>query len=160
MDNLPIADRDLLLKPLESALDDLREVILQDESYFASSYDFEKDGIEAEVRFKLDGGDTVMVSSACTGNGIREYHEQFNDEQGKAFYALHRFEYLPAGVDAKASLREYKFYFEDNGAELSVYARMAFGENKAGEWTPVCLTAEEEQFIRGRLNHIRHMKNS
>lgn len=160
VDNLPIPDRDLLLEPLESALEDLRESILQDESHFSSSYAVNTGNVSATVRFKLDGADTLMVSVEAGAGTLREYHEQFFDDGGYVFYSFHRFEQTVQGVDARIPLKEYKFYFEDKGVQLSAYARVASEGGDTGEWTPVCLTPEEEKFIRGRLDHLKHLQSA
>lgn len=157
-DNLPITDRDLLLKPLESALDDLREVILRDQSYFASSYTVENGHDRGEVKFKLDGPDTAMISASIQLPLGAEYHEVFKDEEGKTFFTFHRFEKNEGSVGVP-SVREYKFYYEDSGIPLSVYARMEFDGRPLPEtWTPVCLTAEEERYIKGRVKHFTGFK--
>lgn len=157
VDNLPLSDRDLLLEPLESALEDLRESILRDESFFSSSYSIDTGDISASVHFKLDGADTMMVSAEANTGTRREYHEQFFDDRGYVFYSFHKFEHTQQGVDAHIPLKEYRVYYEDKGVQLSVYERLALEGEKAGEWTPVCLTAEEEKFIHGRLGHLRHL---
>lgn len=161
LQNLPISDRDLLLEPLERALDDLCDVIRLDESTFASSAEVTENGQKAVMSYKIDGKDTIYLRAELSSAYGSERHEWFAYEDGQVFFAHHTFDNPSFGATEAASHREYKFYYEDNGAQLSAYARVALdGGSVPDIWTPVCLTREEERALaaRQRLIH-RYLSN-
>lgn len=157
IDNLPINDRELLLGPLESALDDLKKSIEQSESYFASSEEWTGENYSGKLDFKLDGSDTVMVHLNMTSvEGKLEEHDWFYDKDGHLYYSEHFFKNPSFGLGQSPNERHYKFYFEEHQVLISSYARMAFdGKAATEDWTPTCLTKEEELFIQGRLGFVR-----
>ena len=150
IDNLPISDRDLLLEPLESALDDLRKGIEDSEVYFASEREINHDGYSGTMRYKLDGADTVMVDFEWSnGTGSTERNRYFFDKKGQLFYSEHKVVDALGLSGVKTSSWELKFYY-DGETLLSSYGRQGFNEKPNEEWTPVCLTSEEENFWLSR----------
>ena len=67
-----------------------------------------------------------------------------------------------AGVDVVVQEHNnYKFYFEDNGSQLSSYARMSFDGNPLPEeWTTVTMTDEETAYLSGRLTSARKLQRA
>lgn len=160
-ENLPIADRDLLLEPLESALDDVREVVMMDESNVDQVSLSSAEGAQGTLKYKLEGTDTVLFIADLQQGALQEHHEWFRDHAGNIFFSAHRFDHLNAAVGQEAHTREYKFYFEDNGSKLSTYARMSYdNEPLPTVWTPVCLTREEELFLEQRTAYIRQLSRA
>jgi hypothetical protein len=157
LDNLPINDRDLLLAPLESALDDVKAAIQSDDSYFEGAADWNEGNVKGQMTFKLDGPDTIMVQVEILGNAnVVERHSWFYDQKHRLFFSGHEITNADFGFEHGPMHRNYKFYFEDNGEKLSTYAKISFDGAPLPEiWTPVCLTREEESHLQGRLNSCR-----
>lgn len=165
IENLPIADRDLLLEPLESALDDVREAIKTDPSIPEQVQSIEFGSAKGEVTLKINGSDTVMFEARLRDGERSEEHIWFWDQGQKLFYSSHRFDGAQIGVgpdNISKQTREYRFYYEESGAKLSSYSRIATGKKALPEvWTPVCLTREEESLLSERLSLLnRRLKAS
>ena len=160
--NLPINDRDLLLAPLESALDDVKAAIATDDSYFEGTADWKEGSVSGLMTFKLDGPDTMMVRIEITGNSnLMERHRWFYDQDRRLFFSEHEITNADFGFEKGPMHRNYKFYFEDNGEKLSTYAKISFDGAPLPEfWTPVCLTPEEENHLQNRLNYCRKVSRT
>ena len=157
-DNLPIADRDLLLSPLETSMDDLAEITLEDPNLVILHDQLEKGQNQLSVNIYLSGPDTqAIVAELSSSQNSKERHEHFYNRQHKVFKSIHRF-INAAAIEPESKFREFKFYFEDSGAQLSAYSKVNFNDTKAPDvWTPVCLTREEESFLAHR---VRSLQNS
>lgn len=151
IDNLPVSDRDLLLAPLESALDDLRKGIDNNPGYFASERPIAVEGFEGVLAFKLDGPDTVMLSMVLTNtDGASEQNAYYFDKSGRLFYSEHSAENYFTAPAVESSTYALKMYHDDGGSLLSSYARWSADAEEVEDWTPVCLTAAQERFWLSR----------
>lgn len=160
IENLPIADRDLLLEPLERALDDVRDAIKTDPSIPEQTKLFQAGSVRGEATIKGNDNDTVMFDVQLQDGERKEQHSWFWDQDQKLFYSAHRFGGILVGVgpdSISGQTREYRFYYEESGAKLSSYARIAAGgQLLPNVWTPVCLTREEEGLLSDRLSLVNH----
>ena len=149
LDNLPISDRDLLLAPLESAYDDLREIAEYDPNLTTSQADYDSLGFVISESVRLSGEDTVVKYQVVERPTRFEKRSWFWDDKGRMYFASARVKSMDEDGET-IEVRDYKFYFEDNGALLSAYGKSAFdGAKLPSVWTPVCLTAEEESYLYG-----------
>ncbi|MEZ4720921.1 MAG: hypothetical protein R2813_03485 [Flavobacteriales bacterium] len=152
LDNLPVNDRDLLLAPLEHAMDDLRANIVADESFFASSVSWRDGHMVGRMEFKLDGPDTMMVRATIIGKTpMEEEHFWFYDKEGQLFFSEHHMRNMEFGYETTPVTRDYKFYFEETGSLLSSYGKVGYNTTAEEEWAAVCLTEQEEKFLQSRL---------
>lgn len=156
-ENIPLNEREMLMGPIESALDDLKDVLLQDESFFNPYDEWSNNGIKGSINAKLDGKDTVLlILSMANAKGVKEQHEWFYDKEHFVFYSEHQFTNEQIGVDGQHSAKAYKFYFEDKQVLLSVYGKHAFDSRELSEsWTPICPTTEEVTYLQSRLRFAR-----
>lgn len=159
IDNLPINDRDLLLEPLESAYDDLKSAIEVDEGFFMGEDEASQGDVLYKTAYKLYGPDTMMVEVEISGKtNLSERHKWYFNQKGNLFYSFHEITNADFGFEEGPMHRQHKFYFEDNGAQLSAYGRVSFdGAPLPEQWTPVCLTSEEEKHLQGRLRDTRKL---
>lgn len=155
IDNLPISDRDLLLEPLERSMDDLAKSIVQDGSLEQQKLSWTADGISIKAEVYTNGSDTLAVMLKAEKAMTSESHSYFYNRNGAIFSSEHSFLNITAASGMEQSAKSYKFYYEDNGAPLSTYARMNFSTATLPEvWTPVCLTREEIQFLGNRSKQL------
>lgn len=149
LENLPISDRDLLLAPLESAYNDLREVAENDPSLTSISQDFDSTGYVVSESYKLDESDTVVRHQVVERKTRVEKRSWYWDGRGNMYYSSARIKSLDESGNT-LEVRAYQFYFEDDGSLLSGYGKSAFhGKKLPSVWTPVCLTQEEEDYLFG-----------
>lgn len=156
-DNLPIADRDLLLAPLEGALDDLRENIQNNGSGFLSKQDATRGDLKASLVFRLSGKDTLMLVATLERGGNHEKHSWFFDEQKRLFISEHELLTANAGLKGEISHEAFRFYYEENGSKLSSYGKYSQAKQLPDVWTPVCLSIGKEEMLRGRMRTIRQL---
>jgi hypothetical protein len=155
-ENIPLNEREMLMGPIEGALDDLKDVLVNDESFFNPYDEWNDNGIKGSIDSKLDGEDTVMVLLKMSNAvGLKETHQWFYDKDHYSFYSEHLFMNEQSGVEGMQSSKAYKFYFEDKGVLLSVYGKQSFGEALPETWTPICPTREEEIYLKTRLIYAR-----
>lgn len=157
LDKLPEKNRDYLLGPLERAMDDIKAIIDMDESYFSETDSWTEGDVNGSIFFKLNGGDTALARLEISGRGnLQEVHSWYYDKKGNLFYSEHEITNVDYGFEQGPSHRNYKFYFEDNGNLLSVYAKTSFDGNPLPEeWSAVRLTKEEIAYLNGRLTTAR-----
>ncbi|GEM_PF-3836728 len=156
-DRIPETERELLLIPLESALDDLRASVESNEIAFSSSEEMTSGDVTATFEFKLDGKDTIMLRASLKQNGDTEEHEWFFDQQKRLFYSHHEFMSANGGISLGQVHEAFKFYYEENGNTLSSYGKYSNEGTLPEQWTPVCLSAGKEGMLRGRMNAIREL---
>ena len=161
-DKLPIKNRDFFLEPLESALDELKEMFDFDESYFSETDVWTQGEVSGKIFYKLNGNDTALAKLEIAGRGnLKEVHAWYYDKNGNLFYSEHEITNVDYGFEQGPSHRNYKFYFEDNGSQLSAYARMSFDGNPLPEeWTTVTMTDEEVSYLSGRLSSARKVQRA
>lgn len=161
-DKLPIKNRNFFLEPLESALDDLKDMVIMDESYFSETDTWTEGDVIGSIFYKLNGSDTALAKLEIAGKGnLKEVHTWHYDKEGKLFYSEHEITNVDYGFEHGPSHRNYKFYFEDNGSQLSSYARMSFdGDPLPEEWTTVTMTDEETAYLSGRLKSARKLQRA
>ncbi|GAB4383703.1 MAG: hypothetical protein Kow0075_15840 [Salibacteraceae bacterium] len=154
IEKIPLSDRDLLLEPLESSIDDVVEAIKADGSYFRSGGDFD----QGSMSFALSGPDTVMIElSFNPGEGYSEEHGWYYGKRSELIFSRHKITWQHGAEYCFPVVEEYKFYYEGYPENLlSSYARVTTvaGEEPA-EWTPVCLTAERERLLVQRIDFFR-----
>ena len=154
--NLPVNDRDLLLQPLERALDDLRSNIEANSAFSSASVITVWNGIDAVIECKYDGEDTLLLRAVLKHNDDVEKHEWFFDEQGFPFYSFHELRSSETGVIGEEAHEAYCFYFE-KGQQLSAYGKFSQGDKLPEQWTPVCLPGAREEVLQGRKHLIRKL---
>lgn len=147
LDNLPISDRDLLLAPLESAYNDLKDIAENDPSLQSVSQEFDSAGVLISESYKLNEGDTVAKYQVTEQRTRVEKRSWYWDDKGNMYHATARIKSMDEAGNV-LEVRAYQFYFEDNGALLSGYGKTSYnGEKLPSVWTPVCLTTEEEAYL-------------
>ena len=161
-DKLPTKNRDFFLEPLESALDDLKEIVDIDESYFSETDTWSEGEVTGSIFYKLNGNDTALAKLEISGRGnLKELHAWYYDKKGNLFYSEHEITNVDYDFEQGPSHRNYKFYFEDNGTHLSAYARMSFDGNPLPEeWTTVTMTEEEATYLKNRLTAGRKVQRA
>lgn len=157
VDKLPESNREYLLGPLESAMDDIKSIVDKDEAYFSESDTWNEGDVKGSIFYKLSGNDTALARLEISGKGnLKELHSWYYDKNGNLFYSEHEITNVDYGFEQGPSHRNYKFYFEDNGSLLSAYARTSFDGNPLPEeWTAVRMTNEETTYLNGRLTAAR-----
>ncbi len=156
-DKLPVKNRDFYLEPLESVFDDLKEMVDIDESYFSETDTWKEGDVSATIIYKLNGNDTALAKLEISGRGnLKEVHAWYYDKKGNLFFSEHEITNVNYGFEKGPSHRNYKFYLDDNGSQLSSYARMSFDGNPLPEeWTTVTMTEEESAYLKSRLTFAR-----
>jgi hypothetical protein len=156
-DKLPVKNRDFYFEPLESVFDDLKEMVDIDESYFNETDTWREGDVSGTIFYKLNGNDTALAKLEISDRGkLKEVHAWYYDNKGNLFFSEHEITNLEYGFEKGPSQRNYKFYFDDNGSQLSSYARMSFDGNPLPEeWTTVTMTEEESAYLKSRLTAAR-----
>jgi len=149
LQNLPISDRDLLLAPLESAYDDLRDIAENDPGLAEASADFDGAGTIISESYKMRDADTVAKYQVIERQTRMEKRAWFSDDKAILYFSTARIKSLDVDGE-KLEVRDYKFYFEDDGSLLSGYGKTAYnGDKLPSVWTPICLTTEQERYLFG-----------
>ena len=141
--NLPTTDREFLLQPLETALDDLRKVIENDPGLD----DVEESEGGRTLLLRMSGTDTAMLELQLDLGHAKEKHLRFWDDDGELFMMESTIKRYDQNGDA-VEKRAYRVYLEEGNAQLSAYGRVSYGDNTLPRnWVNVCPTEEELAYL-------------
>lgn len=141
--NLPTTDREFLLQPLETALDDLRQVIENDPGL----EEMVETADNRTLMLRMSGEDTAMMVLKLDLGYSMEKHLRFWDDDGELFMietTIKRFDEQGNDVEKRA----YRIYLEEGNVQLSAYGKVAFGDEPLPQnWVNNCPTQEELNYL-------------
>ncbi len=153
--DMPEKDRNLLLDPLEGVLEDLKESIDGDLSLTWDTIPLGLEGVSGNFYVKLYEADYAkIVLEAEAENGNSERHFWYFDRTGSLFYSEHQINSL--ALEGGWNQTHYKFYFDENGARLSSYGKLAYnGNSMPEEWSSVEVPNEQEAYLTSKYLYIQ-----
>ncbi|MEQ9186928.1 MAG: hypothetical protein RLP15_04280 [Cryomorphaceae bacterium] len=152
--SLPTQDRQFLLQPLESALDDVRE-ITDNNPGLETTVGSRKEG-EKSLTFSItrDGQDTAKIEASISASHSQERHLYYFDRAGEIYLLESKLIRLDDQGN-RAEARAYRIYYEENLVQLSAYGKAAFDGMKLPEhWVTICPTQEEEAYLLNWLDKL------
>lgn len=149
--SLPTQDRQFLLQPLESALDDLREITDNNPGLETTEVSSEEGTGALTLSVTRDGEDTAKIEASIIGPHSQERHLYYFDRAGEMYLLESKLIRLD-GQGNRLEARAYRIYYEENLVQLSAYGKAAFGGMKLPEhWVTICPTQEEEAYLLSRI---------
>ncbi|MEX2597087.1 MAG: hypothetical protein WEC59_09195 [Salibacteraceae bacterium] len=151
--NVPTDDRAFLLKPLEAALDDVREITDKNSELFESEEQIDSSGRKSRMQYALDEADTVKVVLEIERPGKVEKHWRYWDKDNVLYLMETRITYLNDKGEADDQ-RAYRVYLEANRGVISAYSKSAFeGKELSEEWRSTSLSPEELDYLLGQTHY-------
>jgi len=151
IENLGDDEHAYFLAPIETVLDDLREIADEDISLMETKRTVDSLGFSGKLITRKLGEDIQKMQLKWNNENTFENHQWYWDRHGVLYYV--EAELLVKDRSGEpTSRRAYRFYFEENQNKISAYTRTSFdGAELPKSWSRFSPTMQEERFLLNRV---------